>query len=111
MLEITVSAMQAIRGVLAAVTPTSETSLRISSTAHDGIGWQLAIGQPADPHDRVVRRGDVAILVASNAVAALDDKVLDARLEGGRVQFSVEPARSGMAPAKDAALAGADRRR
>jgi iron-sulfur cluster assembly protein len=89
MLQITGSAVQAMRGVLAAVATPDDAAMRISSVSHDGIKWELVVGDRPHPGDRVVRGGDVAVLVDPNAAAALDDKVLDAHLEGGGVRFSV----------------------
>jgi iron-sulfur cluster assembly protein len=87
MLVITGSAAEAIRSVLAAVTP-PDASMRISSSSTQGERWQLTVARPV-PGDRVVKEHDVELLVARESASALDDKVLDARMEGGRVQFSV----------------------
>lgn len=90
MLEITESAAEAIRSVLAGVTPPSDASMRISSGSHDGIQWELAVGERPGPGDQAVQERGVQVLVDPDAIAVLDDKVLDARLEGGRIRFSVE---------------------
>jgi Fe-S cluster assembly iron-binding protein IscA len=109
-LEITWSAAEAIRSVLAAVTP-GDASMRNSSASRDGIRWELTVDAAARPGDQVVRGRGVEVLVDRGAVAMLEDKVLDAHVEAGRVQFSVQPRDelgSSGAPGRDAAgIAGA----
>jgi hypothetical protein len=65
----------------------------------------------AQPGDQVVRGRGVEVLVDRGAVAMLEDKVLDAHVEAGSVQFSMQPRDqlgSPGAPGRDAAgIAGA----
>jgi iron-sulfur cluster assembly protein len=91
-LTITPGAAEAIRGLLAAVTP-PDAAIRISPASGEGERWDLAVSEEPAPGDRVVCDSDVELLVAPDASSKLDDKILDARMEGGRVKFSVEPRR------------------
>ncbi|MDQ5833196.1 MAG: Fe-S cluster assembly protein HesB [Actinomycetota bacterium] len=64
--------------------------MRISLESHDGIRWALSVSDRPTPADQVVSERDVDVLMDPDAASALDDKVLDACVEGGRIQFLVE---------------------
>ncbi len=93
MLTITPEASQAIRGILAASDAPDGSMFRISPQGQDGTapGPALAVSvidtPPAD--DQIVEGEEVAVCVEPSAAVMLDDKTLDAHVEGEQVNFSI----------------------
>jgi iron-sulfur cluster assembly protein len=94
MLTITPQASEAIRGILAAPDVPDGSMFRISPQGQDGVapGPSLVVSviesPPAD--DQIVEGDAVAVAVEPTAAMMLDDKQLDATVEGGNVNFSIE---------------------
>lgn len=89
MLTITETAEQALDAVVAAENAPEGAGVRISQ----GVG---ADGQPAvglalaaapEPGDAIVDDANVPVFVAADVTALLDDKVLDAQVEGDQIAF------------------------
>lgn len=93
MLEITSEASQAIRGILASEGVPDGAAFRISAqespSPDAGSGFAVSITEEAPPEDQVVEAEDVEVRVEPTAAEMLDDKQLDASIDGGQVQFSL----------------------
>jgi Fe-S cluster assembly iron-binding protein IscA len=90
-LTITENAEQALDAVVAAENAPEGAGVRISQ----GVG---ADGQPAvglslaaapEPGDAVVEDANVPVFVASEVADLLDDKVLDAQVDGEQIAFQI----------------------
>jgi iron-sulfur cluster assembly protein len=90
-LTITDNAEQALDAVVAAENAPEGAGVRISQ----GVG---ADGQPAvglalaaapEPGDAVVEDANVPVFVASEVADLLDDKILDAQVEGDQIAFQI----------------------
>jgi iron-sulfur cluster assembly protein len=90
-LTITPDAEQAIDAVVAAGSAPDGAGLRISQgVGADGqpaIG--LAVASAPEVGDEVVEDTNTPVFVAADVVPLLDDKVLDARVEGDQVTFRI----------------------
>ena len=93
MLTITPEASQAIRGIIDASDAPDGSMFRISSQAQDetapGAGLMISLIESAPPDDQIVEGEQVAVCVEPTAAAMLDDKELDANVEGEEVSFSI----------------------
>ena len=90
MLTITDTAAEAIRGIVAAPEIPDGAGLRIA-TQPDGGAAALEVTvaeQPAET-DQVVSEAGARVFVEADAVPLLDDKLLDAQIEGTRVGFTL----------------------
>jgi Fe-S cluster assembly iron-binding protein IscA len=91
-LTITPNAEQAIDAVVASETAPEGAGLRISQgVGADGqpaIGLSVALAPEAG--DEVVEEANVPVFLAPDVVPLLDDKVLDARVDGEQVTFRIE---------------------
>ena len=87
MLMLTRTAAEAIRGLGEEAPGTA--GLRISTREERPTGLQATIVPEAYPLDQVVEAEGARIFLAPGAADALDDKVLDADLEQGRVRFAL----------------------
>ncbi len=95
MLAVSEEAATAIGSILAAQDLPDEAGLRVSAdtTAADGdtppqTALRLEIAPAPAEGDKVLDDGPV--FLESEAAALLDDKVLDAEVRGGQIQFSVK---------------------
>jgi Fe-S cluster assembly iron-binding protein IscA len=90
-LTITPDAEQALDAVVASETAPEGAGLRISQMV--GADGQPAIGlsvaPTAEEGDEVVEEAKVPVFLAADVVPLLDDKVLDARVEGDQVTFRI----------------------
>jgi iron-sulfur cluster assembly protein len=90
-LTITPDAEQAIDAMVAAGSAPEGAGLRISQGV--GADGQPAIGLSVTPApevgDEVVEETTVPVFLAADVVPLLDDKVLDARLEGDQITFRI----------------------
>jgi iron-sulfur cluster assembly protein len=89
-LTITDRAAEAIDAVVASAPNAQETTgLRISrATTPDGQeGLALALSDGPAPDDAVVEGDGARVYIDSAAATILDDKVLDAEVDGGQVGF------------------------
>ena len=93
MLTITPEASNAIRGILDASDAPDGAMFRIAPQGEDGTapGPSLALSvieaPPAD--DQIVEGEQVAVCLEPAAAAMLDDKQLDATVEGDEISFSI----------------------
>jgi iron-sulfur cluster assembly protein len=87
MLAITDAAAAAIKGVASSQGAPDGAGLRIATPAEGGLEVSLA-AVPAED-DEVIDEGGAHVFLESRAAEALDEKLLDALVEGGRVRFTV----------------------
>jgi iron-sulfur cluster assembly protein len=90
MLTITPTATEAIRVIVQSSDAPEEGGIRIS-VARDEAQAALAISISAAPQegDAVVDQGGAHVFLDETAASALDDKALDARIEGDQIAFQV----------------------
>ena len=90
MLTITPTATEAIRVIVQSSDAPEEGGIRIS-VAPDEAQAALAISISAAPQegDAVVDQAGAHVFLDETAASALDDKALDARIEGDQIAFQV----------------------
>jgi Fe-S cluster assembly iron-binding protein IscA len=92
-LTITPEASHAIRGILSASDAPDGAMFRISPQSQDGQvpGASLTVSVIEDPppDDEIVEGDQVAVAVEPTAAALLEDKKLDASVEGDQINFSI----------------------
>jgi iron-sulfur cluster assembly protein len=88
-LTITDTAAEAIRGIVAAPELPDGAGLRIATHGGAGQADALEVSVAATPAetDQVVSEAGARVFVEADAVPLLDDKLLDAQIEGTRVGF------------------------
>ncbi len=93
MLTITPQAEEAIRGILASQDAPDGSMFRISPQGQDGASpgpaLVVSITDSPPPEDRIIEGDQVEICVEPNAASMLEDKELDATVDGGQVSFSI----------------------
>lgn len=89
MLAITQTAAEAIRGIVSAPELPDGAGLRISTQPGAGDSATLEVSVAATPAetDQVVDEQGARVFVEAAAVPLLDDKLLDAQIDGSRVGF------------------------
>jgi iron-sulfur cluster assembly protein len=90
-LAITDTAAEAIRGIVAAPELPDSAGLRIATqpgSAPPGMLEVTVANVPADT-DQVVDEDGARVFVEADAIELLDDKLLDAHIEGTRVGFTL----------------------
>lgn len=89
MLSITDTAAEAIRGIVAAPELPDGAGLRIATQPDAGEAATLEVSVADTPAetDQVVDEAGARVFVEADAVPLLDDKLLDAQIEGTRVGF------------------------
>jgi Fe-S cluster assembly iron-binding protein IscA len=95
MLTITQTAAEALDTIVASVPDAPESSgLRISASAGtDGQpSFRLELAVEPEPGDQVIDGTEHPVFVDSGIADELDDKVLDAQIEGDRVGFMLAQA-------------------
>jgi iron-sulfur cluster assembly protein len=99
MLQLTESARDALRGIVAAEQATPDSGLRIASdgNADGGPGLSMAVAEAPTEGDAVLDQGDVRLFLDSTAAAFLADKVLDAEAHGDHFHFSIDEQEDGAA--------------
>jgi iron-sulfur cluster assembly protein len=91
-LTLTDQAVAAIRNLTARPGLPAESGLRISPEGDGTGGLALSLADGPQAGDQVIEEADVHVFVQPDAVAALDDKALDAQVnEDGEVSFLLEP--------------------
>jgi iron-sulfur cluster assembly protein len=91
MLAITDAAAEAIRCVVSSQGAPEGAGLRIATPpegAPEG-GLEVALAAVPAEDDEVIDRGGAHVFLEPRAAEALDDKRLDAQVEGGQVRFTV----------------------
>lgn len=88
MLALTSNAAVAAKSLVSALGLRGGAGLRITAMPRPGDGYELELTPAAAPaaNDRVVRGDDA--LPSSPASAALEDSLLDARIQAGQVRFA-----------------------
>ncbi|HYY20238.1 MAG TPA: hypothetical protein VE780_00020 [Thermoleophilaceae bacterium] len=91
MLAITDAAAEAIKGVVSAQGAPEGAGLRIAAPPEAAQEGRLEVALAAVPaeEDEVIEEGGAHVFLESRAAEALDDKLLDAEVEGGEVRFTV----------------------
>ena len=95
MLTITPTAAEALDSIVASVPNAPDTAgLRITPNSADGSqsGFSLELATEPAPGDQVVDSGQRPVFVDATVVEQLDDKVLDAQIEGNQVGFMLAQA-------------------
>ncbi len=100
MLTLTPTAAEAVRGLVAASPSEDSGGIRISPAAPtpEGTPMQITMADHAAATDVTVDEGGAKVFVAVEAAPFLDDKVLDAAIDAGRVRFTIADAGSEGAP-------------
>jgi hypothetical protein len=88
MLAISAGAAEGLRGMLSAVNPSAGAGVRLA-LGHDGgfDDFELVVSEHLPGSDQTLCQHGVRIHVASDSIAELDDKLLDARVESGVLRF------------------------
>ena len=93
MLTITPEASHAIRGILDTSEAPDGSMFRISPQGHDGTapGPALAVSviDSPPPDDQIIEGDEVTVAVEPSAAVLLEDKQLDATVEGGQINFTI----------------------
>lgn len=89
MLAITDTAAEAIRGIVAAPELPEGAGLRIATQpgAGDAGALEVSVAETPSASDQVVDESGARVFVEADAVPLLDDKLLDAQIDGSRVGF------------------------
>ena len=87
MLAITETAAEAIRAIVASPEVPQGAGLRLAAQPEGAM--QLSIAAVPGEDDKVVEESGAQVFLEPTAADALDDKVLDAEVEGGEVRFAV----------------------
>jgi len=92
-LTITPEASHAIRGILDASDAPDGSMFRISPQGQDGSAPRssltISVTDSPPPDDQIVEGDEVAVSVDPSAAVMLDDKQLDASVDGGQINFSI----------------------
>ncbi|RLK47363.1 HesB/IscA family protein [Microbacterium telephonicum] len=89
MLTLTENATTAVKNLTAQL-PTDTGGLRISEAAEPGAGYAVSLAPAPEKGDVVVEEGGARVFVDPVATVQLDDRVLDARVDGdGSIGFAL----------------------
>jgi len=90
-LTITDTAAEAIRGIVAETELPDGAGLRIATVAGNGgdAALEVSVAETPAATDQVVSESGARVFVEADAVELLDDKQLDAQIEGTRVGFTL----------------------
>jgi iron-sulfur cluster assembly protein len=89
MLTLTENASMIVK-TLTDQSPADEAGLRISSSDPEHRTFAAAVSDGPEPADQIVDAGGARLFLEEGAAVALDDKVLDARVdEHGAVSFAI----------------------
>jgi iron-sulfur cluster assembly protein len=91
MFAMTDAAAEAVKGVVSSRGAPEGAGLRIATPpdAAPGGGLEVALAAVPAEDDEVIDEGGAHVFLESRAAEALDDKLLDAWVEGGQVRFTV----------------------
>ena len=97
MLTMTDSAAEAVRRISAGSGLEPEPGLRISAGAPtpEGTPLEISLAPEAEPSDQTVDNGGAHIYLDEMVAPALDDKVLDADVDGDQIRFALREAQPG----------------
>lgn len=90
MLALTSNAAVAVKSLVSALGLHGGAGLRITAMRRPGDGHELELAPSAaaGANDQVVRGDDALVFVDPPASAALEDALLDARIQAGEVRFA-----------------------
>jgi Fe-S cluster assembly iron-binding protein IscA len=92
-LTITPEASHAIRGILDASDAPDGSMFRISPQGQDGAGpgpsLVVSVVDAPPPDDEIVEGEEIAVAVEPTVAVVLEDKKLDAQVDGGQINFSI----------------------
>ena len=99
MLTMTDNAAEVVRLISAGSGLQPDPGLRISAgpLTPDGTPLEIGVAGEAEPTDQTVEEGGARIYLQELVAPALDDKVLDAAIEGDEVRFTISDAQSSSA--------------
>jgi iron-sulfur cluster assembly protein len=91
MLTITHTAAEAIKGIVASPQVPEGAGLRIATRPESPAegAFEVTVAPVPAEEDQVVEESGAQVFLEPRAAEALDDKVLDAEIEGGEVRFAV----------------------
>ena len=95
MLTITPTAAEALDTIVASVPDAPQSAgLRISPSSADGnqAGFSLHLATEPEPGDQIVQGAEHPVFVDAAVAEELDDKVLDAQVEGDQIGFMLAQA-------------------
>jgi iron-sulfur cluster assembly protein len=97
MLTMTDTAAEAVRRISAGSGLEPDPGLRISAgePTPEGTPLELGLAAEAGPSDQTVEEGGARIYVEQVVAPVLDDKVLDAAVEGDQIRFELREAQPG----------------
>lgn len=97
MLTMTETAAEAVRRIAAGSGLEPDPGLRISAgpSTPEGTPLEIGLAGEAAPSDQTVEDGGARVYMEEPVAAALDDKVLDAAIEGDQVRFALYEAQPG----------------
>jgi iron-sulfur cluster assembly protein len=97
MLTMTDSAAEAVRRISAGSGLEPDPGLRITAgtPTPEGTPLEISLAPEAGPSDQTVDNGGAHIYVDEMVAPALDDKVLDAAIEGDQVRFALRDSEPG----------------
>jgi len=98
MLTITDNAAEAVRQISANSGLEPEPGLRISvwQPTPEGTPLEISVAAGAEATDQTVEEDGARVYLEEPVAEALDDKVLDAQLEGDQVRFALRDAEPGI---------------
>jgi Fe-S cluster assembly iron-binding protein IscA len=90
-LAITENAAEAIRGIVTAPEIPEGAGLRIATSSAAGApdSLEVSVAEVPAETDQVVDESGARVFVEERAIALLDDKLLDAQIDGTRVGFTI----------------------
>jgi Fe-S cluster assembly iron-binding protein IscA len=90
MLALTPNAAVAVKSLVSALGLHRGAGMRIMAMPRPGDGYEFELtpSPAAGANDRVVRGDDALVVVDPPASAALEDALLDARIQAGEVRFT-----------------------
>lgn len=90
MLTMTDSAAEAVRRISAGSGLVPEPGLRISvgQPTADGSRLEIGLAGEAEPADQTVEEGGARIYLEEPVAEALDEKILDAQIDGDHIHFA-----------------------
>ena len=98
MLTLTENATTVVQAITEQNSQGDDAGLRISHEGSDQNALSVAPVEAPEPGDTVVENGPARVFLEETAATSLDDKVLDASVDGqGQVQFSLGLQESGPA--------------
>ena len=99
MLTMTESAAEAVRRISTGSGLEPDPGLRIAAgqPTPDGTPLELSVTGGAESTDETIEEGGARVYLEALVAPALEDKVLDAEIEGQQVRFAIREAQSGSA--------------